>query len=457
MSSIVQVNVSIAQGITPSQLQKTGAVISVGGTNTAPGTRTLIRAASDLTAIKNTAKAITSITWLANVATVTTTAAHGIPVGDTFPVTIAGAAPAGYNGTFVATSTGASTFTYPLASNPGSETLPGTWIPAAVAELQAEINTFFAQGSQQSVYVLELGIGDVDAAVAALVTYIAANPGFFYSYLVPSIWAGNADFLDLIETYLTTTSKTYFWVTCSQGQLAGYADLKAVIAMVPSPDAPSTEFSHAADFRQALNYKPSSTNKVTPFAFTYLYGVTAYPLPGNAAAIADIIDANGNIVNTGAEGGISNKMLDAGTTMDGRDFTYWYAVDWVQINVAQAVAAAIIEGSNTPQNPLYYDQNGINRLQGVIAGKMGQGTTYGIVLGAPVQVAMDPDDFIDAVENGDFAGLTPINAQPFLAYTADNPDDYPDGIYNGFQIAFTPNRGFKHIIINVQVDDLPTT
>jgi hypothetical protein len=59
--------------------------------------------------------AVTSITSSGTTATLTTTAPHGL--AGTANVVIAGAAPNGYNGTFLATITGASTFTYPLASS----------------------------------------------------------------------------------------------------------------------------------------------------------------------------------------------------------------------------------------------------------------------------------------------------------------------------------------------------
>jgi hypothetical protein len=59
--------------------------------------------------------AVTSITSSGTTATVTTTAPHGL--AGTANVVIAGATPNGYNGTFLATITGASTFTYPLASS----------------------------------------------------------------------------------------------------------------------------------------------------------------------------------------------------------------------------------------------------------------------------------------------------------------------------------------------------
>ena len=80
--------------------------------------------------------AISSITWAANVATVSAAAPlpTGWDVGNTADVVIAGAAPAGYNGPFHATVTGASTFTYPLAVNPGVETTPGTFSATGVSD-----------------------------------------------------------------------------------------------------------------------------------------------------------------------------------------------------------------------------------------------------------------------------------------------------------------------------------
>lgn len=61
---------------------------------------------------------ISSITHLTTVATVTTSAPHGLYTGQ--QVTISGASPAAYNGTFIITVTGDTTFTYVMASDPGS-------------------------------------------------------------------------------------------------------------------------------------------------------------------------------------------------------------------------------------------------------------------------------------------------------------------------------------------------
>ena len=61
---------------------------------------------------------ITSITSAAGLATVTTALSHGFTTG--MAITISGANQAPYNGTFTITSTGATTFTYPVAGGPAS-------------------------------------------------------------------------------------------------------------------------------------------------------------------------------------------------------------------------------------------------------------------------------------------------------------------------------------------------
>lgn len=69
---------------------------------------------------------ITSITHVGAVATLTTASPHTLVTGN--QVTIAGASPAAYNGTYVITVTGVSTFTYTMASTPSTDaTTVGTY------------------------------------------------------------------------------------------------------------------------------------------------------------------------------------------------------------------------------------------------------------------------------------------------------------------------------------------
>jgi hypothetical protein len=449
---IVTVNVSEVIAPTPSKLQKTGAFVSQGGTTKASGTRTLITQKSDLTAIIKAAIANTSLTWSGNVVTVTSSAAHGYANATQFWVVISGVTPSGYNGTFLATVTGANTFTYARTGDPGAETIPGTWQTLSAVELTAMGNTFFAQGASQAVYVLELGIGNDANGVTALSSYIDENSGFFYSYLVPSKWSSESTYLTFLADFESTTAKTYFFTTVTAGNYTSFTALmKCVFAVLPAPAAPVTEFTAAAAFWVTLHYNPSATNKVTPTAFSYVFGVTAYPTAGNQTLITALQAAFINIVGNGAEGGVSNNILLWGTTKDGNDFTYWYSVDWVQVNVDLAISNAVINGSNNPVNPLYYNQAGIDRLQGVAAQTMTNGVSFGLVLGQIIQTALDGPDLDDQFNDGNFDNQTVVNAIPFVSYSKENTGDYAAGRYAGFTIIYTPARGFISIVFNVIV------
>ena len=537
---IVNVNVSIQVAPAPSTLQKTGAFISQGGTNTSPGTKSLLTQFSDLAPLLTAAKAISSLTWSAspNIVTATTTAPHGFTNGDTVNLTIAGAVPAGYNGSFICTVTGTSTFTYPLASNPGLETTPGTYVPGEVNSLVERATTFFAQGSAQSVYVLELGPGNANDGVTFLTAWIAANPNVFYSYLVPRFWDGVASFLTMLGNFNATSAKTYFFVTTTLATWQLYTPtMKCVVLLIEAPNygawpanaltaisynsgvvtattttnhgvvpgqyftisgcspsgyngtflalagttgdtlayalatnpgsetvlgtlvqsqyasagIPATEFSLAAIFRVTLNYAPSSTNKVTPLNFGYVYGVTPFPTQGNNSLITTLLNAGVNLIGTGAQGGISATLVLGGTTLDGNPFKYWYSIDWVQINLQLNLTAALINGANNPQNPIDYNQPGINTLQTVAVTTMNSGISDGLVLNPVQPSTFDAADFQTALDVGTFDGYTIVNADPFVTYTAENPNDYQAGIYNGISVDYTPLRGFESITVNVTV------
>jgi hypothetical protein len=459
-NQIVTVNVSQQIAPTPSNLQKKGAFLSQGGTTLSSGTTAPLTQLSDLTAILAAPLAVTSIAWATGTATVTTAAAHGVATTKTFLTTITGATPANYNGTYLATSTGASTFTYALVDNGGTTPATGTikYTPRNQAELLAMGTTFFAQGNTQSVSVLELGAGESAAGVTALSTFIAAQPTQpFYSYLVPRSWDSDSTFKTYLATLESPTAKTYFFVTTTTGTYSAYTNLmKDVWPWIDSPTAAITEFGAAGPFYATLNYNPSTTNKVAPLAWEYLYGITPYPTVGNAALFTALRAANINYAGTGAEGGISNVVLVGGTLADGNDFTWWYSIDWVQINVDLNVSNAVINGSNNPVNPLYYNQDGIDRLQAVAAQTMSNGVTYGLVLGTIVQTAFDGTTLNQQIDASAFTNQTVVNAVPFVPYSRSNPGDFKIGKYAGFSILYTPNRGFTQIIFNLVVSSFVT-
>lgn len=455
--NIVIVNVSQQIAPTPNTLQKTGAFISQGATSTAPGTLTLLTEMSSLSSIINGSAAISSISASGSgsswTVTVATTTPHGLPISDILLITITGASPSAYNGTYRCTITGTSTFTYTLTANPGLATTTGVYTLEDVGELNAMATTFFAQGNNQSVYVLELGAGNPAEGVAYLTTWLINNVNTIYSFLVPRTWGSEPTFQTLIQSYEAPNKKTYFWVTMTLSNYTSYSALqKCVFGLIEAPSViPTAEFSLAAPFYHSLNYDPSATNKVAPFAFSFVYGVTPYPTFGNSALLATLKAASVNIIGTGAEGGISNTIIFWGTTMDGNDFTYWYSVDWVQINCELMIANAIINGSNNPVNPLYYNQQGINVLEGVIASVIANGVTFGLVLGTPIQVALDGPDLDYQINLGTYQGRSVVNAIPFITYSNENPGDYKIGKYSGFSVIYVPARGFTQIVLNLVV------
>lgn len=453
-NNIVVVNVSQTQAPTPSTLQKTGAFISQGGTTTAAGVQSLITQMSDLTAILAPALAITSMSWASSLVTVITAAPHGFANGSTLWVTITGAVPTAYNGNWLVTVTTNSHFTFALVSNPGSETTPGTYQVTSAAELQQMGTTFFAQGSGLAVYVNELGYGSPAQGVTALNTWIAANPNVYYSHLVPREWANEPTYLTFLARFENLTSKVFFFTAMTNANYTTFTSLmNCVQGVVEYTTLPATEFSTAAPFWVTLNYSPSSTNKVPPLSNAFLQDVTPWPTAGNNALFNAWQAAGANWVSTGAEGGISNTLIKQGTMMDGRSFNYWYSVDWNQITVARDIANAVINGSNNPQNPLYNNQDGINRLQAVGAGTLSRGVEYGLNFGKVVQTALDSATFNAKFNNGDFAGQTVINAIPFVAYNKANPSDYRNGLYSGFSVVMTPLLGFTQIVFNINVTD----
>jgi hypothetical protein len=183
-------------------------------------------------------------------------------------------------------------------------------------------------------------------------------------------------------------------------------------------------------FHATLNYAPSASNLVSPLEWTYLYGVTPYVLT-NTQQIT-LLAAGVNWVSTGAQGGISNSLIVNGVTMDNNPWNYWYSVDWLAINVAQSLAAEVINGSNNPQNPLYYNQAGINRLQTVAQSTVNNGISFGLILSPAT-----------------------VNATDFVTYTTENPGDYAIGKYAGLSCTFVPARGFSSITINLTASNIP--
>ena len=528
-NAIVTVHVSIVEAPTPIKYQRTGAFVSFGATTRPPGETHLLTQYSDLFVpppedpgsdpILRVGGAITSMSWAAGVVTVTTTAPiqPAAQTGDMVPMVLSGFVPIGpgYNGLYDCTITSPTTFTYPAATDPGPVTTHGTYLYYECIELSQMAATFFGQGNEVGVWILELGFdANPDNNVKALADWLIDNPLTIYGFLLPRKFGcdpfiiGKASlplpFTNLLKRYeAPSNTMEYFWLTVADGNSVMWTEMtmenlffpgqlgsgggkgtgssfKDVIQMVEAPVLqdptlihveasgidperweipnaldPEGEFTLASLFYNALAYRPSNTNRISPMAFKFLFGVTMYPQKNNGPLLREFKSCNTNYVTTGAEGGISFTMVYEGVTLDGHDyFNWWYTIDWVQIEINLNLSNAIINGSNNPLAPLYYNQDGINYLEVVLFRTMQSASTFGMILGKIEMTGFDGPDLTAAINGGQFAGKCNVNAVPFLNYTLANPGDYKIGEYDGLSTLFIPARGFIHILVNVVATDL---
>jgi hypothetical protein len=477
-NAIVTVHVSIIEAPTPNTYQRTGAFVSFGATTMMPNDTELLTQLADLEQWLVDPVAISAATWAGGTVTVTLASPmQGVTVGDTFYAVISGFSPAAYNGYYNVTVTSSSAFTYPLTANPGAVTVMGTYLPETAVELSQMATTYFAQGNEIGVWILELGYqNSSNNKVTAFETWLTNNPLTIYNFLLPRKFGtdptilGTAAvptaFTNLLKQYQNPEAMEYFWLTVTPATMNNLdATYKDVLQLVESPvltdptqfnlTALNGEFTLASMFYNALQYRASNTNRISPMAFKYLYGVTEYPQKGNGPVLVSFKTAKTNYVTTGAEGGIAFTMVYEGVTKDGHDFfNWWYTIDWVQIEINLNLSNAIINGSNNPLAPLYYNQDGINYLETVLFDTMQDAQIFGMVLGKIQMTQLDGPDLTAAIYGGQFAGQCDVNAVPFLNYTLANPGDYKIGEYDGLSTLFIPARGFIHILVNVVASDL---
>jgi hypothetical protein len=421
--TIVNLNVVVTEAPTPSQLQQSGALISLGGTDLATGTYQFCGQLSDLTGILSGSGNATELTHMG-----TTFFAQGNAVG-VYVLEL---------GTTTGVDAQIALLEAWITANPNvfyAYLVPAAW-DFSKDEVGSVILTNGGSGYTSAPTVTfaapTTGVTATGTAVVQngnVVAVTITNPGSGYT-AAPSVTfsggggtgaAGTANLVSALNfmasQYANPSAKTYFFVTTNTTNLPNYATQKSVGAVVPSPTAASQEFQAAMPFYQWLVNKPAAANQLAPMSYRFAFGVTPWAPVGNSSSINTVLTNFGNLILTGAEGGISTATLFKGTFMDGTQMSWWYGIDWFQIQVKQALAAAVINGSN--QNPpLLYNQNGINTLLAVAQGVANSAVAFGC------------------------AQSITITATDFTTYTTQNPNDYKAGIYNGFQATVVGQNGF---------------
>lgn len=426
IDDIVNLNMSVQAPSEPDRLQQTGVIVSVGGTNTDPGTLTLIQTNGSLSTYLSAAIAINTLVWATGTATLTSTAAHGLPVGEEIYITIAGVTPAAWNGTYLATITGASTLTFAKTPDPGAMTLTGTFTLKSRADLVRDVATWFGCDNVPGIYILELGANGADAAIAYLTQWLGDNPATVYGLKVPDTWKDNADFVTLVANNSAVDSWLYFFLDVLHNDTAIWADyaaLKGIALGALSPTETANKSFAVYLLSEHVKVAPSETNQITQTAYSFVPGFK--PFPRTHASIPLMLAANINYPASGAEGNIANTILKMGVFMDGAQMSRWYAIDWIAINAQIELSASIINNSNNAVNPYRLDQFGIESLLAVTQNVLSRGIRYGMYNNQSSCYAID-----------------------FKTYYKQNPSDYDNGIYNGLYALLYTSQGFLKVQFN---------
>jgi hypothetical protein len=498
-NAIVDVTVSTVLAPKPNDYQNTGCFVSHGSTLLAPGTVAQLQTRADLERYVMQPIRILSATYAPTTpgngtftykfspgALPTWAGGWAAALGNV-TLSFADCLPAGYNLTRVnGVIVDATTITVSgTAPNPGGPLVTkGTVSQFGSVQLCQKATTFFGQGSGSAIYVLELGYKWSPAGrLDDLSAWIIQNPKSFYGYLLDRDWGwgiGNVNsLLFFAQQWNSATHMVYFWWTLWYGYMttgdgsAGnpfvptvpVGKLKNLITLVEAPNQVNNpnaasrygEFTQAAMFYEAMAFHPSPISRVAPMAFRKLSGVTFYPTQNNGYLLKQMKQYNYNYVATGAEGGIGYNTIYTGVTSDGQDyFNWWFTIDWVQIHAQEDVSNEVINGSNNPLAPLYYNQAGVDRVHARLYGTLYQASVYGMVLGRLVMSNYNQPDLQAAVEAGAFENAAGINAIPFIDYVRANKSDYGAGEYRGLSVTFIPARGFIHIQITIVATNIVT-
>jgi hypothetical protein len=183
-------------------------------------------------ATTTTAQTISTLTYSTTTATMTTASPHGLVTGNR--ITVTGATPSAYNGTFVITKTGATTLTYTMTSNPGANASPvGSYTTVGITGVDSStfinVNLFknrlwFTQKDTMKVWYLDANsLGG--AATSIDFGGIVRNAGFLQAMGTWTIDAGQG--VDDYAVFVTNMGEVIVYNGTDPSNIATWA-LKGV-------------------------------------------------------------------------------------------------------------------------------------------------------------------------------------------------------------------------------------
>jgi hypothetical protein len=216
---------------------------------------------------------ISSITYSGTTATVTTSVAHGLKTG--YVVSITGASPSTYNGTYLVTAVPTTTtFTYTMASSPGANaTSVGSYVATNTYGWMGNLNG--GTGSVTAASGSMTVTGDGTNAASAYLP-IATISGYTYTFSVTA-GSGNA-------------------VSIQAGSSAGAADRHAAVTV----SASSTGYIQFIA-TTSVSYIQISNTSATAATLTTISMQSAGLYPGGVSLCCTVLNTAAKIVATGTD------------------------------------------------------------------------------------------------------------------------------------------------------------
>ncbi|OYV46873.1 MAG: hypothetical protein B7X10_04670, partial [Burkholderiales bacterium 21-58-4] len=384
----------------PSTLQSTAALVSLGGTTAAVNTLSLLTQASDFALINSgagnstelqnnvnefyaqgaalplyvlelgtTGTAATLQTWInANLQTVY---AFTTPVAWDTVVTIPAPATPTLTSVSGGTLTGATYYVKVTYVNGIGETIGSTEATETLTANQllvVDSPTAQVGATGYNVYASTTTNAETKQTTSPIsigTNWTMPTTGLVIGGPVPTTNTTGSEFAGVLSAYTSPSARVYFFLLTTTNTYTQYAGLKSVYACVPSPNALDTEASHVVGMYQFVSNAPSAVSLMRQQDFRFVYDVAAWPLLNNQSTLTELLNANVNVILTGAEGGISNTIIRNGTMMDGNDASVWWEADWVAIQSHLTLANAVINGSQSGQAVVDYNQSGVDTLLAV--------------------------------------------------------------------------------------------
>lgn len=252
-------------------------------------------------------------------------------------------------------------------------------------------------------------------------------------------------FSNFAKEFISLESKVFFFITMtpnedpsvSQGA-ALYKNVKSVFLVYDNLlNAAYPLSSIVLGICASSTYDLSDTQKGTPLNFKTLDGQTASQVSSILAT--NIINCPANFGGTLA----GNYVLLNGRYADGIAWEYYYFWDTIEFEIRKKLETLLLNGVNSSQNVIPYNQSGIDILSANIKSVLILWQQRGVVT-----------DFAQLFDNNtnSMVNVGQINAIDFYTYIANNPEDYANEIYKGFSFYLMIGRFIRQIYIDVTLN-----